>query len=99
VLEVDLEKKQIALSMKPVQAARPPREHREPRRDNRPQGNRPQGNRPPGNRPQGMRPNRGASGTMQRDNRPKSPPKPKFTNNAFAVLAALKSADKESPKK
>ncbi len=39
VLEVDLEKKQIALSMKPVQAARPPRESRQ----QRPQGPRAQG--------------------------------------------------------
>jgi len=82
VLEVDLEKKQIALSMKPVQVARPPREKREARGEGqggRPQGQRPQGQgggRPQGQRPQGQgggrpqnaggRPNAGPGGRPQR---------------------------------
>jgi uncharacterized protein len=83
VIEVNLEKKQIALSMKRERAERV---ERKPAGDRRP---RPDFKRP--ERPQG-----GPQSQVAREARrpmpmkPKGPPKPKFTHNPFADLMSLK---------
>jgi uncharacterized protein len=74
VLEVNLDKNQISLSMKDAKAAAP--------RQERP-AQKPQGRPHPGHRPQ------------PQQSRPKVPPKPAFTNNPFAGLAAMKSSLKK----
>ncbi|MBY0370264.1 RNA-binding transcriptional accessory protein [bacterium] len=86
ILEVNLEKKQISLSMKPeappkVQTPRPPRQ------DNRQQ-----------NRPQQQRHAQGGGGGGRGPKpppKPRQPPRPKFGHNPFAALAALKNPPKK----
>ncbi len=85
VLGVDLERKQISLSMKledkpQVKAAS------QQNRDARPQGPRPQGGKSQGARPVGGKPQQGGRPQQPQNNRPA----PKPFNNPFAALAELK---------
>jgi uncharacterized protein len=83
VLEVNLEKKQISLTMKPERAPAPAPKPR-PQKDMRAQS---------GSAPQKSGPRR--SGPPPRDRRPPPPRKEKFTHNPFAALAALKGKGKD----
>jgi uncharacterized protein len=88
VLEINLEKSQISLSMKserPPQAPRPPRPARAPR-----QAGTGASARPPQGGGRG-RPASAGGGQGGKPSRPSRPPRPTFSNNPFAALAALKS--------
>ncbi len=110
VIEVNMEKKQIALSMKGLapKAARPQGDRR-PRHADRQQGQNHQNRRPvekpamaaPSGPPPNVKPRStplppGAKPAFGRSNQPSRPPKSTFQNNPFAGLASLKKELKRS---
>lgn len=85
VLEVNLEKNQISLSMKQDPAERRQQQSQQPRQSAQ-QSRAPQG-------AQSARPR------QNREQRPSRPPPKRFSNNPFAALAVLKESGKKSPQK